>query len=247
MTRDEPSVESRLDRFLADGHIAEVLHIIKGGKEGVVFCCRGGPLAGAELVAAKVYHQLERRGFRDDAIYQENRLRGPRVRRERLAMAKKSSYGRKVQFGMWARSEFETLAMLHASGADVPLPIACDDGALLMEYIGDESGPAPPLAKVELAREEAPRLLATIVRNVAMWLGLNRVHGDLSAYNVLYRRGAVTMIDFPQAIDPRFNSNARALLERDLCRYFDRFGVRADPNRIARRLWEAFRHGEAFS
>jgi len=244
MTRDEPPVESRLDSFLVDGYISEVLDIIKGGKEGTVYRCRSGPLADtSEIVAAKVYHLLERRGFRNDAIYQEDRMRGPAVRRERLAMSKKTSYGRKVQFGMWARAEYETLVRLYEAGADVPRPIACTEGAILMEYLGDESGAAPTLVSVELPHSEAIALFERIMRNIAMWLGLNLVHADLSPYNILYWAGAVTIIDFPQAIDPRFNPNARALLERDITnvsRYFERMGIRIDPARVARRLWDAF-------
>ncbi|HXN84716.1 MAG TPA: RIO1 family regulatory kinase/ATPase, partial [Candidatus Binataceae bacterium] len=65
-------------------------------------------------------------------------------------------------------------------------------------------------------------------------------------YNILYWNDAVTIIDFPQAIDSRFNPNARALLERDLgnvCRYFERYGIHSDPRRIASRMWDAYRHG----
>ena len=239
-------IESSLDSFIADGHISEILHLVKGGKEGTVYCCRGGPLAGADLVAAKIYHRLERRGFRNDAIYQESRLRGPRVRRERLAMSKKSRYGRRVQSGIWIGSEFETLQMLHDAGADVPCPIARGESAVLMEYIGDATCAASPLAMTELPSADAIHHLECILRNVGLWLGLDRIHGDLSPYNVLYWNGAVTIIDFPQAIDSRFNPNARALLERDLanvCRYFERYGIRSDPHRIASRMWDAYRHG----
>lgn len=243
-------IESSLDSFLADGHITEVLRLIKGGKEGTVFCCRGGPLAGAELVAAKIYHPLERRAFRNDAVYQDGRLRGPKVRRERLALSKKSGFGRRVQFGVWVTSEFENLQMLHEAGADVPYPIARGESVVLMEYIGDAENAAPPLAIVELSRADARALFERIVRNVALWLERDRIHADLSPYNILYWRGAITVIDFPQAIDARFNPSARALLERDLanvCRYFARFGVEADPERIARRMWSAYRHGAALS
>jgi RIO kinase 1 len=243
-------IESSLDSLLADGYIAEVLHLVKGGKEGTVYCCRGGPMAGAELVAAKIYHPLERRGFRNDAVYQEGRLRGPRVRRERLAMSKKSGFGRRVQFGVWVNSEFENLRMLHQAGADVPCPIARGESAVLMEFIGDAGQAAPPLAAVELARTDARALFERILRNVALWLERDRIHADLSPYNILYWRGAITVIDFPQAIDARFNPSAHALLERDLanvCRYFARFGVAADPERIARRMWSAYRHGAALS
>jgi RIO kinase 1 len=229
--------ESSLDSFLNDGHLSEVLHVIEGGKEGIVYCCRGGPLAGADLVAAKVYHPLNRRKFRNDAAYQDNRLRGPKVRRERLAMAKKTSYGRSIQYETWLGAEFETLQMLHGAGADVPLPIALGEGVVLMEYI-------------ELPRAEARPLFERILRNVALWLDLDRIHGDLSPYNILYWSGAITIIDFPQAIDARFNSNARDLLQRDLtnvCRHFERYGIRGDPDRIAARIWSAYQHGAALT
>jgi RIO kinase 1 len=243
-------IESSLDSFLADGHITQVLRLIKGGKEGTVFCCRGGPLAGAELVAAKIYHPLERRAFRNDAVYQDGRLRGPKMRRERLGMSKKSGFGRRVQFGVWVTSEFENLRMLHEAGADVPYAIARGESVVLMEYIGDAENAAPPLAIVELSRADARALFERILRNVALWLERDRIHADLSPYNILYWRGAITVIDFPQAIDARFNPSARALLERDLaniCRYFARFGVDADAERIARRMWSAYRHGAPLS
>jgi RIO kinase 1 len=165
-------------------------------------------------------------------------------------MSKKSGFGHRVKFGVWVNSEFENLRMLHQAGADVPCPIARGESAVLMEYIGDAEDAAPPLASVELGRAEARPLFARIVRNVALWLELDRIHGDLSPYNILYWRGAVTVIDFPQAIDARFNANARALLERDLanvCHYFGRYGVEADAERLARRLWSAYRHGAALS
>jgi RIO kinase 1 len=242
--------ESSLDSFLNDGHLSEVLHVIEGGKEGIVYCCRGGPLAGVDLVAAKVYHPLHRRKFRNDAAYQDDRLRGPATRRQRLAMAKKTSYGRSVQYGTWLSAEFEALGTLHRAGADVPFPIALGEGVVLMEYIGDEARAAPRLAQVELARDEARPLLERILHNVALWLDLDRVHGDLSPYNILYWNGAITIIDFPQTIDSRFNSAARQLLQRDLaniCRYFERYGIRGDPDLIATRMWGAYRHGAALT
>ena len=43
------------------------------------------------------------------------------------------------------------------------------------------------------------------MRNVELMLSLGRIHGDLSAYNVLYWQGEVKIIDFPQAIEPATN------------------------------------------
>ena len=64
--------------------------------------------------------------------------------------------------------------------------------------------------------------------------------------DVLYWDGALMAIDFPQAVDPRVNMNARELLGRDLrnvCGAFRRYGVQADPESIAADLWERFESG----
>ncbi len=86
-----------------------------------------------------------------------------------------------------------------------------------------------------------------LLRNVELWLAHDTIHGDLSAYNVLYWEGRVRVIDFPQAVDARANPNARDLLARDvanLCTYFARQGIRADPDRIAGELWRRFLRAE---
>jgi RIO kinase 1 len=78
-------------------------------------------------------------------------------------------------------------------------------------------------------------------------LGANVVHGDLSPYNVLWWNDRASVIDLPQAVDPRFNRSARALLERDVsnvCRYFARAGVDVNPVRIASDLWRRFLRAE---
>ena len=118
---------------------------------------------------------------------------------------------------------------------------------IIMEYIGDEDAPAAPLANTRIDRAEAERVFGVLMHQVEMMLACDRIHGDLSAYNVLYRNGDVRIIDFPQAVDARFNSNALSLLERDidnLCGHFARLGVQADGYRIARALWARFLRSE---
>jgi len=74
-------------------------------------------------------------------------------------------------------------------------------------------------------------------------LACNRIHADLSAYNVLYWQGRVTVIDLPQAIDSRYNPQAFALLQRDLERlgtYFARQGAPLDAAGTALDLWQRY-------
>jgi RIO kinase 1 len=78
-------------------------------------------------------------------------------------------------------------------------------------------------------------------------LFVNVIHGDLSAYNVLVWEGRVTLIDLPQAVDPRKNRHAYDLLERDavrVCDHFARYGVRASPQRIATDLWTSWQFAD---
>jgi RIO kinase 1 len=71
-------------------------------------------------------------------------------------------------------------------------------------------------------------------------LQAGRVHGDLSAYNVLYWEGRISIIDFPQAFDPMLNPNAYSLFARDverLCQYFARYDLCVDARGVAREIW----------
>ena len=109
-----------------------------------------------------------------------------------------------------------------------------------MEFIGDEADAAPTLNDVVLDSADAQRLFERVIFNVELLLGLGWVHGDLSAYNILYRHGQIVLIDFPQVVSCQNNPRARAIFERDVERvtqYFDRCGWSVDPRRLARELW----------
>jgi RIO kinase 1 len=205
------TVEEALEPFFDDGLIDEVVSVIKSGKEAVVYCCR----AGSKLVAAKIYKPQQFRSFRNDALYREGRV--ILNKRDARAAAKRTAHGREVSSARWTDHEWETLRQLHRAGADVPRPIARTSGALLMEFVGSsDAGPAPLLKSAQLSTTEAEAAYSRVLRNVELMLHWYVIHGDLSPYNVLYWAGRPVVIDFPQAIDPRFNANAYALLQRDL-------------------------------
>jgi RIO kinase 1 len=243
---ERESIDSALESFLADGLITDIIGIVKSGKEATVYCCKGGPSSGLGLLAAKHYRQVEYRNFRNDAVYAPGRYAALSSRSKR-ALQNKTRHGRDVQFGFWINSEYETLRILHSIGADVPKPVARSGSALLMEYVGDDSAPAPMLSRIALDAEDASAAFDRLLKNVTLWLRYDRIHGDLSAYNVLYWRGAPKVIDFPQAIDARLNPNAYSLLQRDLenlIGYFARSGIRVDPQEIAADLWGRYSLGE---
>jgi RIO kinase 1 len=235
-----------LGGFYNDQMITDVLRQIKGGKEATVYCCAAHPSTGFELIAAKVYRPRMFRNLRNDAQYRQGREeldrqgKGVRNRRALLAMKQGTRFGKELRHTSWLRHEYATLSLLHAAGADVPQPITCSDNAILMEYLGDVDSAAPPLSDVTLDRAEARPLFERLMYNVDLMLSQARVHGDLSAYNVLYWDGAVRLIDFPQAVDPFINADAYELLARDiqrLCQYFTRYSIAADAKALANELW----------
>ena len=234
-----------LQPFLDDGTVTEVLGEVKSGKEGTVYVCRVHERFGGGLGAAKVFRSRSERTFRNHAMYREGVaiLNG----HDRRAVAKKTTWGRTFEEGAWKYHEYEVLKALTKAGADVPRPIKLSDRVLLMEYLGDIEGAAPKLQETRLEHHEVRPAFERVMRNIELFLSENLVHGDLSPFNILYWQGKVTIIDFPQAVDPRFNRHALPLLQRDLknvCQYFGRYGIRVDPEAIGRRLWRQFMRAE---
>ena len=235
-----------LEPFFDEGLIESVIRQVKSGKEATVYMCRARPWTGGEFFAAKVYRPREERSFRNDAMYREGRM-AVLKERDRRAVAKKTGWGREVLFGQWLFQEYENLNVLHAAGARVPRPVARGESAVLLEWIGDESGAAPHLREVRPSHDDAAALLDVLVGQVELFLRENLVHGDLSEYNVLFWQGGLTVIDLPQMVDPRFNHSAQRLLTRDLenvCRYFARFGVQREGRWVAQGLWDRWLRSE---
>lgn len=221
--------------------------VLTSGKEGTVYRCHAAAGKGRPFYAAKVYRSLVHRTFRNDAVYRAGRGLGygKHEQREQRAFANRSRFGREIGHAAWVADEYTTLVTLHAAGARVPQPFMRAGNAILMEYVGDADAPAPLVQHAALDPAEAPRLFRAVLDEIALWLRHRRVHADLSAYNMLYWEGEITVIDFPQAVDPVTNPNAAALLARDVanvCRAFRPYGITADADMLAARLWSRFRH-----
>lgn len=242
---------SSLRSFYDQELIVDVLAQVKGGKEANVYRCRAHPRAGGGLVAAKVYRPRRLRNLANDRLYREGRPvltadgRPVKTTDHRIlrAIGKKTAFGLEVKHTSWLMYEYATLEQLHRAGGAVPEPLGANENAILMGYRGDEREAAPTLQEVSLGRREARSLFAEALRNVELLLSLGLVHGDLSAYNILYWEGAITLIDFPQVTSVHGNPSARTILDRDLRRvgeYFARQGVRSDSARLAADLWERY-------
>ncbi|MCG8350433.1 MAG: hypothetical protein MI924_21925 [Chloroflexales bacterium] len=247
--RDSEWILSSLAVFYQQELISDVISEVSSGKEATVYCCIAHPSTGAEYLAAKVYRPRMFRSLKNDAVYRTGRTqrdvdgRVARDRRQGRSAKKPSRQARAARVSSWIAFEFETQQLLHQSGANVPRPVAHIGNAVLMEYIGDGPDPACLLHEADLTPPEAQSLFDCLIRNIELFLACDRIHGDLSAYNILYRPAEVTVIDFAQAVDPRANPEVFPLLERDvarICRYFARYGVAADPGALAADIWTRY-------
>jgi RIO kinase 1 len=241
------SLRSFYDREL----ITDVLAQVKGGKEANVYCCEADPAIGVDLLAAKVYRPQQFRAIRNDTLYRQGRdvltSTGRAVKktdhRIMRAIGKKTRFGTQVMQTSWLMHEYKTMELLYQANGAIPRPIAVSENAILMGYYGEAGWGAPTLNEVDLDPNEAATLFQKVLHNVELMLQHNLIHGDLSAYNILYWAGEITIIDFPQATNSLANQDAYTILERDIarvCEYFAQQGVQREPVAITDDLWHRY-------
>lgn len=243
---EQEMILSSLGDFYHDHVIADVLRVVKAGKEATVYCCRAHANAGVPLLAAKIYRPRMFRNLKNDAQYRVgtdmvnpegvSNMKG----REKRAVNKRTKVGLNILHGSWLGNEVGVMGKLHKAGAITPKIHASGENAILMEYLGDEKMAAPPLGSVTLQMTEARKLLSLLIDNIKLMLANDVIHGDLSAFNVLYWEGEIRIIDFPQAVSPYKNPNAFKFFLRDvtrICEYFERYDINRRPHDLANALW----------
>jgi RIO kinase 1 len=201
-----------ISHLVAEGIIDAVHARLMSGKEATVYVVeREGHLG-----AAKVYKTRDERTFKKTASYVEGRNQ-TRNSRDRRAMQNKSTYGRGLIEDNWQSMEFNALRAAFNAGVRVPEPYFLYENVLFMELLVDSAGaPASRIADFVFTAEEATALHQEVFLQVKTLLGTGRIHGDLSAYNVLMAAGGPTIIDMPQVVEVAGNNNARQILRRDL-------------------------------
>lgn len=248
---EEVWLNDSLRPFAEKALIDDVIALVKGGKEANVYMCSATQAVGGGLVAAKVYRPRAFRNLRNDKMYREGREllndKGIAIKaqnnREMRAVGKKTEFGQELTHHSWLMHEYVTMQRLRKAGADVPVVVSSGPNAILMQFVGDRRQAAPVLHSVGLEEGEARRLYHQVLRNIEIMLAQRMIHGDLSAYNILYWQGKITLIDFPQVTFADANSNAWKILQRDVqrvCDYFEGQGVKSDAPAIARKLWERY-------
>lgn len=228
----------------AGGTNDEVLGLLKTGKEAEVFVVERRTLdrSRSAVLAHKRYRptrvtkgELEAAGFTrartfaDDAAYRAGRTFASS--RDGRAVRRRSDHGRRLLAERWPHEEYEALAKAHAAGVTVPYPVEFTGDGTLMQFLGDDGVAAPRLVAARLSSTDLTTACAQVLEDLAALTRTGLVHADLSPYNLLWWRGRVWIIDFPQAVDLAINPNGLDMLHRDVttvCSWFTRKGVPCD-------------------
>ncbi|NMB91251.1 hypothetical protein GYA37_00185 [candidate division WWE3 bacterium] len=194
--------------------------IVKTGKEAIVYKA----YLNNELTALKVYKDYNTRAFTDNKGYIAGKyIKKPSLRK---ATMKKTKVGKDFIHEGWVKREYVMLNRLFSKGCSIPKPIASVKTAILMEFIGNEAKTAPKLKDAILNASQAQTTFELIVENMKKFLDVGVVHADLSEFNILWWKEKPYIIDFPQSIDVKENTNAESLLLRDVnnvCKYFSKY------------------------
>lgn len=185
--------------FMTGGVMDAIHYPISTGKEGNVFYAENED---GDPMALKIF-RTSTSTFKRVTKYIEGdpRFKGVAGNRWKMIYA-------------WVNKEYRNLQRYSEAGIPVPEPIAFDKNCLLMEFIGDENGPAPQLREVPLDNptDTYDEVVSFIIDG---WQDAHLVHGDLSEYNVLMLDGQPILIDCGQAMTNDF-FNAKDLLLRDV-------------------------------
>lgn len=185
--------------FMTSKYISSVHYPISTGKEGNVFYVTNKD---GEPLALKIY-RTSTSTFKRITKYIDGDPRFKNIIGNR----------RKIIYA-WTDKEYRNLRRYTESGVRVPKAIKFDKNCLLMEYIGDESGPAPQLKDAIMKN---PNL---VYRKVVSFIvdGYKKahlVHGDLSEYNILMLKDEPVLIDCGQTLTAD-HFNAKTFLIRDI-------------------------------
>jgi len=207
--------------LITDGVISTLDYPVSTGKEANVFHATGPD---GRAKAVKIY-RIANATFRNIAVYIDGDPRFKKVKR-----------GIRPTLWAWAQKEYKNLVRMADAGVRVPAPERVHNNVLVMEYIGDETQPAPALREVAL--EDPAAVFADVVANLRAIQKAKLVHADMSEYNLLWWGGQVVVIDVGQAVTldhPR----AAEWFKRDVgnvARFFRRLRIDVTPASLERAI-----------
>ncbi len=209
--------------LIGDGVFSTLDYPVSTGKEASVFHATD---ANGRAKAVKIY-RIATATFRNIAVYIEGDARFKNVKR-----------ATRPTLLAWAQKEYKNLVRMDDAGVRVPRPERVLDNVLVMEYIGDETQPAPALREVAL--EEPRETYEDVVTNMRAIRKAELVHADLSEYNLLYWDGRIVVIDVGQSV-PLDHPRAEEWFKRDvsnIARFFRRLRVDVTPASLEKAVLE---------
>ena len=171
--------------------------------------------------------------FTHDVQYREGRQF--RKSRDRRAVERMSTYGKRLLQDRWTNHEHDVMARLWEAEVTVPYPVSYDEDVFVLEYVGARDGAAPQLAAARLGRADLASAWDQLVDGLRTITAAGIVHADLSAYNLLWWEGRLWFIDFPQAVDLAANPSGLEFLHRDVVNvtgWFGRRGIDHDAEEV---------------
>jgi RIO kinase 1 len=170
--------------------------------------------------------------YRHDSTYRAGWFLSSRDRR---AVAHKTDHGHDVIERMWPIQEMEMLERAWACGASVPYPVERTEDGVVMEFIGEVDAAAPRLAQAQLSPTQHAEAWTQLLDSLRKLTEAGIVHADMSAYNLLWWRERLVIIDLPQAVEFISNADAPDLLHRDIANvaaWFGRCGLGVDVEAV---------------
>ena len=169
--------------------------------------------------------------FRHDVTYREGRQF--RKSRDRRAVERMTAHGRQLLQQRWTNHEHDVMRVIWAAGARVPYPVSFAEDRFVMEYVGDRDQAAPTLARARPRGAVLGEIWRQLHEHLRTVVSCGWAHGDLSAYNLLWWREELWLIDFPQAVDLAANPGGLDFLHRDVANvatWFERQGHPVDAD-----------------
>jgi RIO kinase 1 len=210
-----------LASLIGDDVISTLDYPVSTGKEANVF---HGTDSKGRAKALKIY-RIATATFRNIAVYIEGDPRFKRVKR-----------GTKPTLFAWAQKEYKNLVRMDDAGVRVPRPERVLDNVVVMEYVGDETQPAPSLREAIL--DDPHAVSEDVIENLRRIRKAGLVHADFSEYNLLWWDNRVVVIDVGQAV-PLDHPRAEEWFQRDLVntsRYLRRLRIDTSPSDLERAI-----------
>lgn len=199
-----------IEEYQKKGTGLKIIRKIKTGKEAEIYLAA----VDGKSYALKVYKNPDFRSFQDNLDYTVGKYyRKPSIRK---AVRKRTKFGKRFLHKAWVRREAYLLNELKEMGANVPEVVDHTSNSILMELIGEGGDLAPRLIDIDLPKPEAQKAFETVLKHIKLFLECGIIHGDLSAYNILWWNNQPYIIDLPQALDIRSNPNKERVLRRDI-------------------------------